>query len=47
MIVTGVICLLVGLLVPWRILWIIGSVMIVVGVVLLILNLIGRGRRYY
>jgi hypothetical protein len=47
MIVTGIICLLVGLLVPWRILWIIGSVMIVVGVVLLILNLIGRGRRYY
>ena len=47
MIVTGIICLLVGLLVPWRILWIIGSVMIVVGAVLFIVSLTGHGRRYY
>jgi hypothetical protein len=48
MIVTGLICILVGVLVPWRILWIVGSVLVFVGLVLLILNLIGRSsRRYY
>jgi hypothetical protein len=47
-IVTGLICVLIGLLIPSRILWIIGSVLILVGVILLILNLIGRSsRRYY
>jgi hypothetical protein len=46
-IVTGLICLLVGILIPSRILWIIGSVLVLVGAVLLVLNLLGRGRRYY
>jgi hypothetical protein len=46
-IVTGLICALIGIVIPSRILWIIGSVLILVGVILLILNLLGRGRRYY
>src|SRR6516162_6498893 len=47
MIVVGVICLLVGLLVPVRFLWIFGSVLILVGAVLFIVSLTGHGRRYY
>jgi hypothetical protein len=48
LIVTGLICLLVGILVPVRVLWIIGAVLLVVGAVLLVLNLLGRSsRRYY
>jgi hypothetical protein len=46
-IVTGLICVLIGLLIPSRILWIVGAVLILVGLVLLVLNLLGRGRRYY
>jgi hypothetical protein len=47
-IVTGLICVLVGVLVPSRFLWITGSVLVFVGIVLLVLNLIGRSsRRYY
>ena len=47
MIVTGLICVLIGLLIPSRILWIVGAVLILVGLVLLVLNRLGRGRRYY
>jgi hypothetical protein len=46
-IVLGIICVLIGVLVPSRFLWIAGSVLVFVGIVLLILNLLGRGRRYY
>jgi hypothetical protein len=47
MIVTGLICLLIGILIPARIVWIVGAVLLVVGAVLLVLNLLGHGRRYY
>jgi hypothetical protein len=47
MIVTGLICLLIGILIPARIAWIVGAVLLLVGAVLLVLNLLGHGRRYY
>jgi hypothetical protein len=48
MIVTGLVCLLVGILIPARIVWIVGAVLLAVGAVLLVLNLLGRSsRRYY
>ena len=50
MIILGVICLILGLVLGISILWTIGIILVVVGLILEVLSLMGRavgGRRYY
>ena len=50
MIIVGIICLLLGLILGVPILWTIGIILVVIGLVLLLLGTAGRefgGRRYW